>query len=68
MPAPPSNRSDILGSAPVGKLLLKFSIPAIVASVVNALYNVVDILYLAHFQEGMAEAMPRLSYLEVPSG
>ena len=56
MPTPPPNRADLLGTAPVGKLLLKFSIPAIIASLVNALYNVVDVLYLAHFQEGMAEA------------
>ena len=48
--------SDFLGTAPIGKLLLKFSIPAVLASIVNALYSLVDILYLAHFRSGMAEA------------
>ena len=48
--------SDVLGTAPIGKLLLKFSIPAVLASVVNALYSLVDVLYLAHFQSGMEEA------------
>ena len=51
-----SNSSDLLGTAPVGRLLLKFSIPAIIASVVNALYSLVDVLYLAHFRSGMEEA------------
>ena len=48
--------SDFLGTAPVGGLLLKFSIPAVVSSLVNALYSLVDILYLAHFRSGMEEA------------
>ena len=51
-----ASSTDLLGTAPIGRLLLKFSVPAIVASVVNALYNLVDILYLAHFQSGMTEA------------
>ena len=31
-----------LGDAPIGKLLLQYSIPAIIGMVVNALYNIVD--------------------------
>ncbi|MBF4694975.1 MATE family efflux transporter [Fusibacter ferrireducens] len=38
--------SNPLKTEPVGKLLLKFSIPAIVGMMVNALYNVVDRIYI----------------------
>jgi len=35
-----------LGTEPIGKLLLKFSIPAITGMLVNALYNVVDRIFV----------------------
>lgn len=35
-----------LGTEPVGKLLLKFSLPAIVGMLVSALYNVVDRIFI----------------------
>jgi len=35
-----------LGSEPIGKLLLKFSIPAITGMLVSALYNVVDRIFV----------------------
>ena len=35
-----------LGTEPVGKLLLRFSIPAITGMLVNALYNVVDRIFV----------------------
>jgi putative MATE family efflux protein len=41
-----ANRTVRLGEAPVGKLLLEFSIPAIVAMIANALYNVVDSMFV----------------------
>ena len=31
-----------LGEAPVGKLLLKYSLPAIVGTVISAVYNIID--------------------------
>ncbi|MCL2761859.1 MAG: MATE family efflux transporter [Treponema sp.] len=37
-----------LGTEPVGKLLLRFSIPAITGMMVNALYNVVDRIFVGH--------------------
>jgi putative MATE family efflux protein len=40
------NAADRLGTEPVGKLLLQFSIPAIVGMTVNALYNVVDRIFV----------------------
>ncbi|MDR2518566.1 MAG: MATE family efflux transporter [Spirochaetaceae bacterium] len=48
-PAAPQNSGDPaskLGTEPVGSLLLRFSIPAIVGMLVNALYNVVDRIFV----------------------
>jgi len=47
---PPSSREQALGSAPIGKLLLKLAAPAIVAQLVNALYNIVDRIYIGHME------------------
>ncbi|MDR1178541.1 MAG: MATE family efflux transporter [Spirochaetaceae bacterium] len=41
-----SSASDRLGTEPIGKLILRFSIPAISGMIVNALYNVVDRIYV----------------------
>jgi len=43
-----------LGVEPVGKLLLKFSIPAITGMVVNALYNFVDRIFVGQGVSGIA--------------
>ncbi len=37
-----------LGSRPVGKLLFKYSIPAVVGMVVQALYNIIDSMVIGH--------------------
>lgn len=42
------DRSKQLGEDKVSKLLIRFSIPAIVGMLVNALYNVVDRIYIGH--------------------
>jgi len=41
-----SNAASRLGTESVGKLLVKFSIPAITGMLVNALYNVVDRIFV----------------------
>lgn len=41
-------RSKALGEEKISKLLWKFSLPAIVGMVVNALYNVVDSIFVGH--------------------
>ena len=42
------NNNNFLGTEPVGKLLLKLSIPAIAAQIINLLYNLVDRVYIGH--------------------
>jgi len=40
------SNNELLRTESIGKLLLKFSLPAIVGMMVNALYNVVDRMYI----------------------
>ena len=40
------DRSNILGEEKIGKLLLKFSVPAIIGMLVNAFYSVVDRIFV----------------------
>lgn len=41
-------RNSDLGSAPIAPLLFRLALPAILAQVVNALYNIVDRIYIGH--------------------
>lgn len=43
--------NNFLVTEPVGKLLLKLSLPAIAAQIVNLLYNLVDRVYIGHMPE-----------------
>ena len=41
-----ANQNSALGTAPMGKLMVKMAVPAVVAQVVNLLYNIVDRIYI----------------------
>lgn len=43
-----SNTTIDLGSGNVGKLLLKLAVPAVIAQIINLLYNIVDRIYIGH--------------------
>lgn len=43
-----NNNNDFLGTESIGKLLWKLSLPAIVAQIINLLYNMVDRIYIGH--------------------
>lgn len=43
-----NNRNNNLAEGSVGELLLRLSLPAIVAQMVNLLYNMVDRIYIGH--------------------
>lgn len=49
-----------LGKDPVGPLLLRLAVPAIASQLVNALYNVVDRMYIGHIPETGAVALTGL--------
>ena len=43
--------SQLLGTAPVGRLLIRLAVPTVVAQLVNLLYNIVDRIYIGHMPE-----------------
>lgn len=44
------NQSANIGQGSVGKLLFKLALPAIVAQIINVLYNMVDRMYIGHIE------------------
>ena len=56
------NASDRMGTERIGKLLLEFSIPAIVSMVFNSLYNVVDTAFLGQAVGEVGVAVTTLAF------
>ena len=46
-----AKRENDLGRDPIGKLLLRLALPSVMAQLVNALYNIVDRMYIGHIPE-----------------
>lgn len=44
--AVPASSPTELGTRPIGRLLLQYSLPAIIASVVTSLYNIIDSIFI----------------------
>ena len=42
------NQTTELGTAPIGRLLLQYALPAIIAMTASSLYNIVDTIYIGH--------------------
>ena len=51
------NVSAPLGTAPIGKLMVKMALPTVVAQIVNLLYNIVDRIYIGHIEGVGADAL-----------
>ena len=45
-----AKRENDLGRDPIGKLLLRLAVPTVTAQLVNALYNIVDRMYIGHIE------------------
>ena len=45
------NNKEMLGTAPVGKLLFRLALPTVIAQLINMLYNIVDRIYVGHMPE-----------------
>ena len=45
---PQDDRLRELASAPIWRLLIKYSLPAVIGTVVSALYNIIDSIVIAH--------------------
>ena len=51
------NVSSPLGTVPIGKLMMKMTLPTVVAQIVNLLYNIVDRIYIGHIEGVGADAL-----------
>lgn len=45
------DNKEMLGKAPIGRLLFRLALPAVVAQLINMLYNVVDRVFIGHMPE-----------------
>ena len=45
------NRTKELGTKPIGQLLMKYAVPAVVAMTASSLYNMVDRIFIGHIPE-----------------
>lgn len=52
-----TNQNTMLGTLPIPKLILKMAPPAIVAQLVNLLYNIVDRIYIGHIPQVGKDAL-----------
>ena len=46
-----SDNKEMLGTAPIGRLLFKLAVPTVVAQLINMLYNIVDRIYIGHIKD-----------------
>lgn len=46
-----NKEKDLLGTEPIGKLLLKMALPTVTAQIINMLYNIVDRIYIGHIPD-----------------
>lgn len=46
-----NQHQQLLGTEPIGKLLIKYSVPAIIGMMVNGLYNVVDRIFIGNIPD-----------------
>lgn len=49
-----TNNPDTLGTLPIGKLLVQYSVPAIIAMVATSVYNIIDSIFIGHGVGAMA--------------
>ena len=43
-----TDNKELLGTAPIGKLLFRLALPTVVAQLINMLYNIVDRIFIGH--------------------
>lgn len=46
-----TDKKEMLGTAPIGRLLFRLALPTVVAQLINMLYNIVDRVYIGHMPE-----------------
>ena len=56
------NDPHILGKESIGKLLLQYSIPAIIGMTITSIYNIIDSIFIGHGVGPMAIAGLAISF------
>lgn len=56
------NKANILGTMPIGRLLVKFAIPSIVAMLVSSLYNMVDQIFIGNYVGSLGNAATNVAF------
>lgn len=51
------NNNTFLGTEPIGRLLVRLSVPTVAAQLINMLYNIVDRIYIGHMPSGGSLAL-----------
>ncbi len=55
-------RRELLGTAPVAQLMIKFAVPSIVAMLVGALYNIVDQIFIGQAVGPLGNAATNIAF------
>ena len=67
------NNAHILGTERIGKLLVQYSIPAIIGMTITSLYNIIDSIFIGHGVgpmgiAGLAITFPLMNHFVHPVG
>lgn len=57
-----ANTNNPLGTAPLGKLILKFAVPSIIAMLVSGLYNIVDQIFIGNYVGPLGNAATNIAF------
>lgn len=57
-----NDRRTELGTAPIGKLMMKFAIPSIIAMLVSAIYNIVDQIFIGQAIGTLGNAATNIAF------
>lgn len=57
-----NGRENPLAVAPIGKLLVKFAVPSVVAMLVTGLYNIVDQIFIGNFVGELGNAATNIAF------
>ena len=56
------SRMNVLASEPVGKLIRRFAVPAIISGLVSAVYNIVDQIFIGHYVGTLGNAATNVAF------
>lgn len=57
-----ASRREVLGTAPIGRLMFKFAVPSIIAMLVSALYNIVDQIFIGQAVGTLGNAATNIAF------